>query len=68
MAKKAKSRGGMREGAGRPVGPDGPTVLVTATVPESLVNDLKQLAADQGWSVSRTITEAIRRFVKAKKR
>lgn len=63
MAKKRPQRGGAREGAGRPVGPEGRTVTLAATVPESLVADLKAHAAAEGWSVSKAVTEAIRGLV-----
>jgi predicted DCC family thiol-disulfide oxidoreductase YuxK len=60
----AKSRGGAREGAGRKAGPDGPTIVIAASVPESLVNQLDAIAAQQGWSRSAAITAAIRNLVK----
>lgn len=68
MAKKAAKRGGAREGAGRPVSKDGPSTLLTVTVPESLVADLTAIAEAEGWSRSKAATEAIRAFVKRKKR
>ena len=58
MAK--KMHGGKREGAGRPVGPDGPVITIAASVPGGLVERLDALAADQGWSRSEAITRAIR--------
>lgn len=59
MAKKRKV-GGKREGAGRPVGPDGPTVLVAVTVPQALVESLDSLCEMEGWKRSKGVTEAIR--------
>lgn len=60
MAKKKASHGGARKGAGRPTGADGPTVTVVATVPESLVSGLEELAQAEGWTKSKAVTEAIR--------
>jgi hypothetical protein len=68
MAEKAAKRGGAREGAGRPVSADGPSVTLTVTVPETLVAELGDVAAKEGWSRSKAATEAIRAFVKRKKR
>ncbi|MAT72083.1 MAG: hypothetical protein CMJ58_21465 [Planctomycetaceae bacterium] len=69
MAKKKASRGGAREGAGRPQeNPEGRTVTLAASVPEGLVGELKAHAATQGWSVSRAVTEAIRAMLSRKKR
>ena len=65
MAKK-KRVGGRREGAGRPTGPDGPTVLVAVTVPKSLVKDLDRVCKAEGWKRSRGVTEAIRGLLKRK--
>ena len=63
MAKK-KQRGGKREGAGRPTGPDGPTVLIGATVPQKLVADLDALCEAKEWKRSKAVTEAIRGLLK----
>ena len=63
-----KKRGGARPGAGRKVGPDGPTAMVAVTVPESLITKLDELATDKGWNRSAAVTEAIRRLVKAKRK
>lgn len=60
MAKKKVAHGGARKGAGRPTGADGPTVTVVATVPESLVSGLEELAQAEGWTKSKAVTEAIR--------
>jgi Ribbon-helix-helix protein, copG family len=65
MAKK-KQRGGKREGAGRPIGPDGPTELVGVTVPKSLMKDLDRLCKAEGWKRSQAVTEAIRGLLKRK--
>jgi hypothetical protein len=60
MARKAQ-HGGKRPGAGRPVAnPEGPTIVVAGTVPESLVTRLKALAASKDWSLSEALTEAVR--------
>lgn len=59
--------GGRRTGAGRKPGPDGPTALVAVTVPETLIAQLDDLAGQRGWNRSKAVTEAIRRFVKAKR-
>lgn len=64
--KKAVGRGGVRDGAGRKPGPDGPTMMIAVTVPETLVNDLDAIAESMGWKRSRTVTEAIREYVKVK--
>jgi hypothetical protein len=64
---KKKQHGGKREGAGRKPGPEGPTVTVVATVPETLVEALNALAEQKGWNRSRAVTEAIRRLVSAKR-
>lgn len=58
--------GGRREGAGRkPIYPEGPTINVGATVPESLVKRLDALAEKRGWNRSEAITEAIRELLAA---
>jgi hypothetical protein len=67
MAKKS-TRGGKREGAGRPVGEEGRAVTVVATVPETLVVSMDNLAGKNGWTRSKAVTEAIRGLVKRKKR
>lgn len=67
MAKK-KQHGGKREGAGRPVGPDGPTTTIAATVPRSLIADLDAHAEQQGWNRSEAITQAIRGLLGSPKR
>jgi predicted transcriptional regulator len=66
--KKAVGRGGVREGAGRPASEEGKAVVVTASVPESLVERLDALAESEGWGRSRAVTEAIRGLLKRKKR
>jgi hypothetical protein len=66
MAK--KTWGGKRKGAGRKPSAEGRTVLVTASVPESLVAGLDELAEAEGWNRSRAVTEAIRGLLKRKKR
>jgi hypothetical protein len=61
-------RGGSRKGAGRKPGPDGPTILVTVSVPESLMCQLDACAEQEGWNRSAAVTESIKRLVKAKAR
>jgi hypothetical protein len=64
MVKKAQ-HGGARPGAGRKVlNPEGPTKVVAASVPESLVADLDALAERRGWGRSQAVTEAIRGLLK----
>lgn len=67
MAKK-KQVGGKRAGAGRPVGPDGPSVILAASVPQTLVDGLDRLCEDEGWKRSKAVTEAIRLLLKRKNR
>ena len=62
-----KQRGGKREGAGRKPNPEGRAVTVVASVPDSLVASLDQLAAEKSWNRSQAVTEAIRRLLKYKK-
>ena len=57
---KKKQRGGKRPGAGRKPGPDGPTVAMGVTVPQSLLDRLDSLADTKGWNRSQAVTEAIR--------
>lgn len=69
MAKKKVAHGGARPGAGRkPSGPEGKAVIVTASVPEGLVEALRASAVAEGWGMSRAVTEAIRAYVARKKR
>jgi metal-responsive CopG/Arc/MetJ family transcriptional regulator len=44
--------------------PEGPTKVVAASVPESLVADLDALAERKGWGRSQAVTEAIRGLLK----
>ncbi len=67
MAKK-KQIGGARPGAGRKVGPDGPAVLVTVSLPERLVEQMDAVAETEGWGRSKAIGEALRLLFKRKKR
>ncbi len=65
MAKK-KPHGGKRKGAGRkPTNPEGKTVVVAASVPGELVEQLDECATKRGWNRSQAITEAIRGLVTA---
>jgi hypothetical protein len=66
--KKAGKRGGPREGSGRPIeNAEGKTVVVAASVPAGLVEDLKSHATEKGWSLSRAVTEAIRGLLNRKR-
>jgi ribbon-helix-helix CopG family protein len=66
MAKK-KTHGGKREGAGRPpANPEGKTVVVAASVPSELLDQLDRLAKKRDWNRSKAITEAIRGLLDAK--
>jgi hypothetical protein len=66
MAK--KQHGGKRPGAGRKPGPDGPTVMVAVSVPESLVKALDERVEQEGSNRSQAVTEAIRGLLKRKGR
>jgi hypothetical protein len=60
MAKK-KAHGGKRAGAGRKVeSPEGPAVIVAASVPSGLAEALDAYAAKHGCNRSQAVTEAIR--------
>lgn len=64
----AKPHGGARKGAGRkPRNPEGRTVVVAASIPETLVERLDAVAIQKGWNRSEAVTEAIRRLVKPKR-
>ena len=66
MAKK-QQHGGKRPGAGRKVAdPEGPTVVVAASVPSGLVDKLDAMADRNGWNRSQAVTEAIRGLLSAK--
>jgi len=68
MAKK-KPHGGSRPGAGRkPSNPEGRTVTVAVTIPETLVERLDAYAERKGWNRSAAVTEAIRGLLATKKR
>ena len=61
MGKKKPQHGGKRPGAGRPPGPEGPTVAMAVTVPESLLDRLDAyVETREGWNRSKAVTEAIR--------
>lgn len=67
MAKK-NQHGGAREGSGRKVAnPEGPTVLVAATVPSGLVEALDAYTAKEQCSRSEAVTRAIRGLVGKRK-
>jgi hypothetical protein len=61
--KKSIGRGGIREGAGRPVGKEGKAVVVAASVPGSLVERLDAYATSKCWTRSKAVQEAIRCLV-----
>jgi metal-responsive CopG/Arc/MetJ family transcriptional regulator len=67
MAKKAQ-HGGKRKGAGRPPKEGVKTVVIAASVPETLAGDLDGFAQAKGWSRSKAVTEAIRGLLKRKSR
>jgi hypothetical protein len=61
-------RGGARKGAGRPPSnPEGKTIIVAASIPETLVTKLDAVAGQRGWNRSEAVTEAVRRLVKSKR-
>jgi Ribbon-helix-helix protein, copG family len=60
---KTSQRGGKRPGAGRPTGPDGPTVTMAVSVPESLLGRLDAMAEQNDWSRSEAVTRAIKRLL-----
>ncbi len=65
MVKKS-TRGGKREGAGRPIGEEGRAITIVASVPETLVAGLDERSQTEGWSRSKAVTEAIRTLLKRK--
>jgi len=67
MAKKKPAHGGARKGAGRPANPEGHAVTLVVSVPSSLVEGLDELAAEEGWSRSKSVSEAIRALLARKK-
>jgi hypothetical protein len=65
MAKKQSQIGGARIGAGRKVThPEGPTIPLVASVPESLVRRLTVIAERKSWNRSEAVTEAVRLLLK----
>jgi hypothetical protein len=70
MAKKlAKRVGGARPGAGRAIThPEGRTIPLVASVPESLVDRLMAVATSKDWNRSQAVTEAIRLLLKRHER
>ena len=67
MAK--KQHGGKRAGAGRKqANPEGPAVVVTASVHSGLVERLDAVAEQKGWKRSEAVTEAIRGLLKRQER
>ena len=66
---KKQQHGESRPGSGRPVAsPEGRTVTVAASVPESLAGSLDAYARDKGLNRSKAVTEAIRGLVRKKRR
>jgi len=63
-----KQHGGKRPGAGRKVGPEGPTMTIAASVPGGLVAQLDELAEKRGWNRSEAIAEAIRRITSSQRK
>lgn len=68
MAKKKPQHGGVREGAGRKVSPDGPAVVVAVSVPQSLAKELADYAESQGVTKSAVAVDAFRAYLARKKR
>jgi hypothetical protein len=66
MAKKTPAHGGARAGAGRKMGPEGPAVVVAASLPQSLATDLDAYAEAQGVSRSAVVAEALRSLLNAR--
>ena len=64
MAKKPAHGG--KWSAGRSLQPEGATVVLAASVPESLADALDKLAEAKGWNRSKAVTEAIRGLLKRK--
>jgi hypothetical protein len=60
MAKKKAQHGGKRPGAGRKVSPDGPSVVLTVSVPKSLANDLDAYVKTSEATRSKVVAEALR--------
>jgi hypothetical protein len=68
MAKKKSGKiGGAREGAGRPIEAESKAIVIAASVPGTLVEQLDAHAATKGWGRSRAVTEAIRAYVARKR-
>ncbi len=53
---------------GRPVGPDGPVVVVAVSVPQSLAKELAVYAEAQGVSRSAVAVDAFKAYLARKKR
>lgn len=67
MAKK-QQHGGARDGAGRKqASPDGPAVVVAASIPSGLVEALDAYTAKEQCSRSEAVTRAIRGLVGKRK-
>lgn len=63
MTEPKPQRGGPRNGAGRPVGPDGRARRIDARIPGTLLHRLDAAASDQGITRSRALVSAIRRWL-----
>ena len=66
--KKASGRGGVREGAGRKVSPDGPSQVMTVSLPQSLVKEFAVYTEAHGLTRSAAAAEAIRAYLARKNR
>jgi len=66
--KKVSGRGGAREGAGRKVSPDGPSQVMTVSLPQSLVVEFATYAEAQGLTKSAAAAEAIKAYLARKNR
>jgi hypothetical protein len=66
--KKAGGRGGARPGAGRKVGPEGPAVMVSVSLPKSLADALDAYVEAGGVSKSAAVADALRVWLKRRKR
>ena len=61
-------RGGKRTGSGRKQSADGPTVVVSVSVPSALMSRVDTVATGKDWSRSATMTEAVRLLLKKHER
>jgi hypothetical protein len=59
-----KQRGGARIGAGRKPGAEGPSIVVSVSIPSELMARVDSVAAAKEWSRSAAMTEAVRLLLK----